>query len=217
MIWRFSSITVSSISSRFALLTTISGILNHRISPFSPRICWTTKLRWNNQKTEAKLQELVSNENLHYLNDLTLDNRILPQVQMKLPPALQIRLTLNKHENISHFKDIAVPSLLLIDENDKPVFCFRCNLEHLNLASKSKQNFRRMDKIETHFPLNKIGVKLSEPKLAPESNNEEKSESEKQGSSEKAAEAVPEKFESDKKPKLVPNFSINPAMIENIR
>lgn len=159
----------------------------------------------------------MANESLHYLNDLTLDNRILPQVQMKLPSTLQIRLTLNKHENISHFKDIALPLLLLIDERDKPVFCFKCSLDHVDFSGKARKQVRRMDNIETHPPLDNIALADEIPEIKIESNTDDKSGSDKQSSVEKVTEPLPEPPRLEKRPKLVPNFSLNPVAFEQER
>lgn len=155
---------------------------------------------------------------------MNLDNQILPQVQMNLPKTIQIRLTLNKHENISHFKDIAIPSILLIDENNDPIFCFRCNVEHFNYDSKNSRMIKRLENIENDE--NKIisenllnnNKKISDEiknsmELLKENDLKKLSSSEKKDDKEKD-----EKNETLKpKSKLTPNYSINPAMLENVK
>ena len=137
---------------------------------------------------------------------------------MKLPKTLQIRLTLNKHENISNFKDIALPSILLIDENDKPVFCFRCSLDHYKNDSKSHAHFRRMANIDTeknHNNTEKL-FKKDEKKMKQNSSDENDSDLGKINSMDK----LPMTSPSDQlklKPKLVPNYSINPDLLETVR
>lgn len=160
------------------------------------------------------------NENMKYLNDLSLDTKILPQVMMKIPRILQIRLTLNKHENISYFNDIATPSILLIDENDQPVFCFRCNLENFAYTSKPDKQVRRLEDIDTSFLLNK-------PKNIPKEMDQELKNSMEVLENEPNKETSGPKVESNNddvedelkvnKPKLVQNFSINPDTFENDR
>jgi hypothetical protein len=160
------------------------------------------------------------NENMKYLNDLSLDTKILPQVQMNIPKILQIRLTLNKHENISYFKDIAIPSILLIDENNIPVFCFRCNMDHFTYSSKSENQVRRLENIDTSFLLNKVKHKLKE------SNQDLKNSMEildpEEGKEIPEETFPPKKNKTEekldiKKPRLIQNFSINPAHLENVR
>ena len=172
------------------------------------------------KKTESKLQELALTDNLKYLNDMTLDNKVFPQIQMKLPKVIQIRLSLNKHENISYFDDVAIPSILLIDENDVPIFCFRCDMKHFNYNFKSKNVVQRLENIDTDYFMddkkkkgllqektNKNSVKLL--------NENQNRDSIKEQEVEKEVEMEIE--EPKQKPKLIPNLSINPALLENIR
>jgi len=110
------------------------------------------------------LQELASLPEIKTLNDLGLDSQILPQVQMKLPEVIQIRLSLNEHENISNFSEIVLPSILLIDENDNPVFCFRCDKEKFIHNLKTKNMMQRLENYTTEVYNNDRLQPVEKPK-----------------------------------------------------
>ena len=91
------------------------------------------------------MQNLILNDSFTKLNDLQLEYKVLPQISFNLPEELQIRITLNKHENVSHFKNVIVPSLLLIDDKNKPVFCFRSDNKHYNDSLSSKKKLKGIE------------------------------------------------------------------------
>lgn len=92
---------------------------------------------------------MVLNDNLNRLNDLQLQYKILPQISLALPDYFQIRITLNKHENVSHFKNVLIPSILFINEDNVPVFCYRSNGDHFIHKFNSNNNIKKIQDFRT--------------------------------------------------------------------
>ena len=168
----------------------------------------------NIKEAENKLQKLILNENATYLNDLDLNSKIFPQILIKMPKVLQIRLALNKHENISHFKSIAIPSVLFIDEDDCPIFCFRSDLKHF-IPDPSRNN-KKLKGLH-HFKTKEFGNRMMESSFEGIKNTISANlndESKNLDSSVLGKNNDKEKTQKSYKKFLEPNFSVEHANLQ---